>query len=228
MVSSLTKLACYSGMRFVKHFKVSFSFYLLGEHAHLKTLSFKISIILQSILNFSLDTFDSLLQVSYAQDKSGCTCVSFNFPHFTQKAYIYSIHISICALTPKKCKIMAFHFLHYHHFQCPPVATCGCILEEVKSFNFLGVFISHDLTWRVHCDYIMKKANRRPYALRQLRRCGVSAHDGVMVYCSLVRSILEYAGVVFAVLLQYLSDSLERIRNVCSPLSFLAPPIARP
>ena len=123
---------------------------------------------------------------------------------------------------------MAFDFLHYNSFQCPPVATCGCILEEVKSFKFLGVFISHDLTWTVHCDYIMKKAYRRLYALRKLRRCVVSAHDSVMVYCSLVRSILEYACVVFAALPQYLSDSLERIQKRHSPLSFLAPPIARP
>ena len=59
----------------------------------------------------------------------------------------------------------------------------------------------------------MKKANRRLYALSQLRRCGVAAHDSVMVYCSLVRSILEYACVVFAALPQYLSDSLERTRK---------------
>ena len=65
----------------------------------------------------------------------------------------------------------------------------------------------------MHCDYIMKKANRRLYALRQLRRCGESAHDSVMVYCSLVRSILEYACAVFAALPQYLSDSLERIQK---------------
>ena len=44
-------------------------------------------------------------------------------------------------------------------------------------------------------------------------RCGVSAHDSVMVYCSLVRSILEYACVVFALLPQYLSDSLERLKK---------------
>ena len=92
IATSSTKFACCSGMRFVKHFKVSLSVYLLGKHGHLKTLSLKISNILQSIFNFSLDIFDSLVQVSYAQDKSAC--VSFNFPHFTQKAYIYSIHIS--------------------------------------------------------------------------------------------------------------------------------------
>ena len=86
-------------------------------------------------------------------------------------------------------------------------------MEEVKSFKFLGVFISHDLTWTMHCDYIMKKANRRLYALRYLRRCGVSAHDSVMVYCLLVRSILEYACIVFAALPQYLADSLERIQT---------------
>ena len=39
------------------------------------------------------------------------------------------------------------------------------------------------------------------------------AHDSVMVYCSLVRSTLEYACVVFAALPQYLSDSIERIQK---------------
>ena len=116
-------------------------------------------------------------------------------------------------LNRSKCNVMAFDFLHYYSFHCPPVATCGCILEEVKSFKFLGVFISHDLTWTVHCDYIIKKANRRLYASRQLSRYGVSAHDSVMVYYSRVRSILEYARVMFAALPQYLSDSLERIQK---------------
>ena len=138
------------GMRFVKHFKVSFSFCLLGEYALLKTSSFKISKILQSILNFSLDTLDSLVQVSYAQDKSGC--VSFNFPHFTQKAYIYSIHISICALTPKKCKIMAFDFLHYNSFQCPPVATYAVFWKRSSLLNFLEFL--YPTTWPGRCIVI--------------------------------------------------------------------------
>ena len=109
-------------------------------------------------------------------------------PYIVSEVQADAVNNNMC-LNPSKCKIMAFHFLHYNSFQCPPVATCGCILEEVKSFKFLGVFISHDLTCTVHCDCIMKKANRRLYALRQLRRCGMSAHDSVMVYCSLVRSI---------------------------------------
>ena len=63
-----------------------------------------------------------------------------------------------------KCKVLAVDFLHYTSFQCPPIATGGSSLEEVKSRKFLGVLISHDLTWEAHCDSIVKKANHRLYA----------------------------------------------------------------
>ena len=59
----------------------------------------------------------------------------------------------------------------------------------------------------------MKKANRRLYAIRQLKKCGVPQGDLVSIYCSLVRSILEYASVVFANLPKYLSQDLERIQR---------------
>ena len=44
----------------------------------------------------------------------------------------------------------------------------------------------------------------------------MSAHDSVMVYYSLVRSVLEYACVMFAALPQYLSDSLEKNTETCA------------
>ena len=43
-------------------------------------------------------------------------------------------------------------------------------MEHVASFKFFGVYISRDLTWFTHVDYILKKANRRLYILRALRR----------------------------------------------------------
>ena len=107
-------------------------------------------------------------------------------------------------LNPVKCKVLAVDFLHYNSYQCPPIATCGIIVEQVESFKFLGVYISHDLTWAVHVDYIVKKANRRLYALsRRLNQ----------IYWSLVRSILEYASPVFTALPLYLSDTVERIQK---------------
>ena len=83
----------------------------------------------------------------------------------------------------------------------------------MSSFKLLGVILSQDLTWTAHCDYIVKKASRRLYALRQLRKCGVSTSDIVKVYCSLIRSILEYASVVFADLPEYLCNILEKVQK---------------
>ena len=70
-----------------------------------------------------------------------------------------------------------------------------------------------DLSWSTHCDYIIGKSSRRLYALRKLRVCGVQDGDLVAVYCSLLRSVLEYASVVFANLPQYLCMAVERVQK---------------
>lgn len=51
-----------------------------------------------------------------------------------------------------------------------PIVVGNAIVEHVASFKFFGVYISRDLTWFTHVDYILKKANRRLYILRALRR----------------------------------------------------------
>ena len=71
-------------------------------------------------------------------------------------------------LNPVKCKVLAVDVLHYNSFQCPPIAL-GSTFLEVKSFKFLGVLISHDLTWEAQCNFTVKKANRHHYAIRQLK-----------------------------------------------------------
>ena len=116
-------------------------------------------------------------------------------------------------LNPKKCKEMRVSFLHYNSCELQPIASGGIYIEEVTSFKLLGVYISNDLSWAVHCEYVVKKANRRLYAIRQLKKCRVSPVDLVCIYCSLVRSILEYACVVFANLPKYLSHDLERVQK---------------
>ena len=125
---------------------------------------------------------------------------------------LFAFHNNMC-LNPTKCKTMRIDFLHYNSYTCPSLATGGAFIECVKSFKFLGVYVSHDLTWRDHCDYIIKKSNRRLYALRILKKCGVDVADIVVVYCSLVRPILEYASVCFANLPKYLSLDLERVQK---------------
>ena len=108
---------------------------------------------------------------------------------------------------------MSVDFLHYNSYTPPPITTCGTIIEEVSSFKLLGVNLSDDLSWGVHCGCVVKKANRRLFALRQLKKCGVPADDIVVIYCSLIRSVIEYASVVYANLPGYLSNALESIQK---------------
>ena len=59
--------------------------------------------------------------------------------------------------------------------------------------EYIGVHLSSDLTWNVHIEYIVKKASKRLYALRSLKKAGVQPSDLVGIYCALIRSALEYA-----------------------------------
>ena len=62
----------------------------------------------------------------------------------------------------------------------------------------------------MHCDYIVKKASRRLYALRQLKKCKT---DIVHIYCALILSILKYASAFFAGLPKYLACYLENVQK---------------
>ena len=69
----------------------------------------------------------------------------------------------------------------------------------------------------MHCDYIEKKANRRLYALKQLRKSKIPSADIVHIHCALVRSILGYAFAVFAGLPKYLACYLENVQKGSFP-----------
>ena len=116
-------------------------------------------------------------------------------------------------LNPRKCKVLTVDFLHYNSCVPMPIMVGGSLVEQVPSFKLLGVHVSEDLTWTVHIDWLVKRANRRLFALRQLRKCGVPPKDIVAIYCALVRSILEYASVVFADLPKYLDNALEDVQK---------------
>ena len=81
------------------------------------------------------------------------------------------------------------------------------------SFTFVVLIINDKETGAIDTYYIIKKSNRRLYALRKLKACGVQDGELVAVYCSLLRAVLEYASVVFANLPQYLSKALERVQK---------------
>ena len=114
-------------------------------------------------------------------------------------------------LNGPKCKDMLIEFLRCKPFSTTPIFINGVPIEQVSTHKILGVYT--DLSWNYHCEYIVKRARRRLYALRVLVKCGLSSQEVLQVYCSLVRSVLEYASLVWAGLPDYLSDLIESVQR---------------
>ena len=65
----------------------------------------------------------------------------------------------------------------------------------------------------MHIDCVFKKANKRLYNIRLLKKSGVATEDLVKVYCSLIRSVLEYAAPVWSDFPDYLASGVESIQK---------------
>lgn len=116
-------------------------------------------------------------------------------------------------LNSKKCKEMVVSFLKYELTRFDPIYISGLPVERVSCFKLLGVTISDDLTWNAHVDSVLKKANSRLYALRQLKKAGLSEGDLVNIYCSFLRPCAEYASPVWSNLTECLSKLIESIQK---------------
>ena len=84
----------------------------------------------------------------------------------------------------------------------------------------MGVIISNDVSWNEPCDSIHKKATKRLFVLRTLKRVGLGTNDLVLVYCSIVRSIVEYASPVWAAIPLYLDELIESVQRKALKIIF--------
>ena len=71
-------------------------------------------------------------------------------------------------LNPKKCRELVINFLQHLPASPDLLHIGGSPVRRVDTYKILGVHLSSDLTWNVHIEYIVKKANKRLYALRTL------------------------------------------------------------
>ena len=123
-------------------------------------------------------------------------------------------HWSQCNLmdfNSKKCKIMRIT-----KKQVPftnRVQLSDTVLEEVKEFKDLGILTNNGLSWNSHIDMITAKANRM---LGLIKRTCMDLKDECTLktlYCSLVRSNLEYCSVVWCPFTKRNVNKLERIQR---------------
>ena len=80
---------------------------------------------------------------------------------------------------------------------------------------------SSDLSWSAHIEYILKKVSKRVYCMHYLTRAGIKECDSVTIYCSIIRSVLEYACPVWHPGLTIKqSEEIERVQRRCLKLMF--------
>ena len=123
-------------------------------------------------------------------------------------------------LNEKKCKDMVINFLKYQPTVITPIQLNGIVIERVSSYKLLGVITTNDLSWNEHCHSIHKKATKCLFVLRTLKRVGLGTNDLVLVYCSIVRSIVEYASPVWAAIPLYLDELIESVKRKALKIIF--------
>ena len=87
-------------------------------------------------------------------------------------------------LNPKKCKELRVNFQRDLP-ELPQLTIDGTPLEPISNHKLLGFQIQNYLRWNEHVNTITKKAARRLYIIRTLKRSGVPEDDLISIYTSL-------------------------------------------
>ena len=74
----------------------------------------------------------------------------------------------------------------------PSFALEGEQIELLSEVRLLGLHISNDLRWKTNTNYMIKKASRRLWILRRLKKLGAESRSLVEVYLKQIRCILEF------------------------------------
>ncbi|RLU15201.1 hypothetical protein DMN91_012195, partial [Ooceraea biroi] len=95
----------------------------------------------------------------------------------------------------------------------PEIRLSGTTLIKVDSIRDLGVTFCSDLSFKKHIETITNNALGRLGFVN--RACKFFSNVGTLrlLYCSLVRPLLEYASIVWAPYLVYQCDMIERIQH---------------
>ena len=114
-----------------------------------------------------------------------------------------------------KTKEMLIYFGKLFNDSCVPnIVINGEAIERVGTFKYLDLVFSNDLSWSKHVSFMLDKISRRYFIIYELIRFGLPLVDIISVYCSLIRSVLEYACVVWhSGLTVGESTELERVQK---------------
>ena len=175
----------------------------------------KLGVILFTVMTNKLLS-DWRLRIKYVDDTSALEIIPRNSPSLLN-VVASDIHNFAIAhnmrLNPTKCKEMHINFLRNSNCLINPIIIGGNVIKCANTYKILGVIMDNDLKWNCHVDYIIKKACKKLYSLRVLRRARVSRPNILRIYLNTVRPVLEYAVPVWQTIPAYLSQAIERVQK---------------
>ena len=115
--------------------------------------------------------------------------------------------------TPKSVRKFLYH-QSKNNADLSPLFINGHELEVVQNDKLLGVTITNNLSWNLHINETVKKASKRLYFVRQLKRARVPTSADLVRFYTCIRSVYDYAVPVFhSSLPSYLINDLEWIQK---------------
>lgn len=112
-----------------------------------------------------------------------------------------------------KCKEMVIDFSKEKR-NFSPLMINDVAVQRVKSASILGISLQDNMNWNDHVHQIVKKAGKRLYMLRLLKRSNANMIILCTVFTTIIRPVLEYACQVWHFnIQQYLSEDIEKIQK---------------
>ena len=118
-------------------------------------------------------------------------------------------------LNEGKCKELGINFSTKTNDNINAIKINDKEIDTVPQAKISGLHVSNDLKWNFHINEVIKKACRRLYCLRHLKRSGLGTKELIQFCCSCIRPITEYAcPVLHNGLPSYLSEDLEVVQKI--------------
>ena len=97
------------------------------------------------------------------------------------------------SLNVKKTKFMVFHTIQKVISPFVPDLKIGNVtLDRVKNFNFLGLTLNENMSWKPHTDIVANKISKYIGVMNRLKRY-LPSHILKTIYNSLIQSNLNYS-----------------------------------
>ena len=145
---------------------------------------------LNCILFADDSTFMNTINTVFPNQKIDCVFEQ-NMNEELDKIYNW-LAVNKLSLNVSKTKFMIFHTPGTKFDYNPQIQINGKILERVQNFDFLGLTINENLSWKPHEDKIANKLSKYSGILSRLKHY-LPPNILKTIYCSIIQSNLNYA-----------------------------------